>query len=155
MIKLTCEKCNTVYEINQPHPYHAGFSELGFLYCDKCTNVVIWDDYDENYKKIIGKKVFSGHFPRVENIKYKVPWGLDQDEQKAVENALKPCPCGGQFKFNNELLCPNCKHPLADSILDTIYFYELGNEIDGRKVNIWKKEPPTNKIKGSRPALSR
>lgn len=145
MIKLTCEKCKTVYDIDQPHPYHAGFSELGFLYCNKCPNVLIWNIFDPIYAEITEKKVFRGHFPKVETFEFIPPWELEPEDHKSVENALKPCPCGGQFKFENKLLCLKCQHPLAGSILDTIYYYKLGKEIYGGKTDIWKKEPLTFK----------
>jgi len=141
---LSCKKCKTEYDIDQPYPYHAGFSHLGFLYCNKCANVVEWSEYDKTYQKVAAgkeKTIYKGHFPRV-RITYKdtpVPWALPEQNQKAVENALKPCPCGGHFKFKNKLLCPKCRYPLSESILKTIYFYKLGNVIDGKKSNIWKK----------------
>ena len=65
---------------------------------------------------------------------------IEPFEHKEVEDAIKSCPCGGQFKFTNKLLCPRCKTPLSGSILDTIYFYILDKHIDGRKYNLWKKK---------------
>ena len=54
MVTLTCKSCNSIYNLNQPHPYHAGFSELGFLYCDECPTVVTWDSIlDKRYNDLI------------------------------------------------------------------------------------------------------
>jgi hypothetical protein len=72
----------------------------------------------------------------------KAPWGevvgLSKRERKKVENALRPCPCGGIFKFDNDLLCPKCKGILAKGPLEGIYVYILAQRIDGEKSSIWK-----------------
>jgi uncharacterized protein YbaR (Trm112 family) len=127
---LICKSCNNSFKINK---YHAGFSGLSFLYCDKCSNVVTWSNVlDRRYNDIIS----DSH------------WESDPHVRKLIEDKIKLCFCGGKFKFTNKLLCPNCKQPIADGILDTIYYIVLDKQLDGTKYNIWKKkdywkkEPP-------------
>ncbi len=121
---IRCKSCGSKYRLSGHWPHHAGDSEVGFLYCDKDSTVVTWSAFDERYLDVADGK--------------NSPWSLLRQEQTAVEAALKPCPCGGTFKFENKLLCPDCGAPLAESIGNTIYFYVIGERADGEEANIWK-----------------
>lgn len=118
-----CEHCGTRVAVKAR--YHAGFSDLGFLYCDKDSKVVTFNAYDPEYHRAVGCNDC-------------VPWQLTDEQQTRVEDALVPCPCGGNFLFKNPLRCPNCGKPLAKPIMKDIYFYVLDQIIDGEKVHIWK-----------------
>ncbi len=120
---LTCPSCARAFEAKQ---YHAGFSELGFLYCTTDSTVLTFSVYDKTYTDLVGEKQ---------------PWHgyLTAAERQAVENALVSCPCGGRFVFGSPLRCPNCGARLADSSQKTIYFYVTGLWMDGEKTNVWKR----------------
>jgi hypothetical protein len=121
---LICDSCRKLYMVEV---YHAGFSQIGFLYCDKDSTVVTWGPItDITYYMLVGKKL---------------PWSLDRKEQAVVEDALKPCPCGGRFRFDNNLRCPSCGEPLSGGMSkQNIYMHILDRHIDGEKVDIWKSD---------------
>jgi hypothetical protein len=125
MASIECASCGSEFTLNQNHPYHAGFSDMGFLYCDKDTTVVTWNDItDTIYRELVGTKA---------------PWALTVEQKETVENALKSCPCGGEFKFRNPLRCPKCNATMKEGISEeSIYVYILGVWIDGEITNIWK-----------------
>jgi hypothetical protein len=73
----TCSHCGNTFDY---HQYHAGFSGVGYMYCDVDETVLTWSAYSPIYRKLIDRKV---------------PWALDEEEQTRVERALKPCPNWG------------------------------------------------------------
>jgi undecaprenyl-diphosphatase len=122
---LSCKSCGSTYGLSGHWPRHAGDHEVGFLYCDRDPTVVTWSAFDERYLDV------------ADNIS--TPWNLSVFSQTPVEAALKPCPCGGRFKFENRLLCPDCRAILAENMENTIYFYIIGEHVDGEEVNIWEE----------------
>ena len=122
---LECPSCRRAIEARQPYPYHAGFSDIGFLYCDKNSDVVTWSTYDETFTKLVGDVV---------------PWGLDEGAQRKIEGAVIDCPCGGKFRFENPLRCPFCKAVVRPR--GTIYFYIIGQRIDGDREIVWRESTP-------------
>lgn len=118
---IQCPSCGRFPSIK--HVYHAGFSNSGFLYCDRCTNVLVFSSFDPNFESIVGKK----H-----------PWTLNEEERRAVERALVDCPCGGKFSFENPLRCPHCNASVRGPLFETIYYNVVGQVLDGDKQNVWK-----------------
>jgi len=103
-VKLRCRSCGRSTEAIHDHPYHAGFSDVCFLYCDRESSVVTFSVYDPTYESLSnGKVAWDGR--------------LNTVERRRVEENLLPCPCGGRFSFENPLRCPHCGAALADSIL--------------------------------------
>ncbi len=127
-LKLICSSCHRVLEAKQDHPYHAAFSDQGFLYCDKDSTVLVFSSFDKMFEMLVGPG--------------KHPWTLDNKKRRIVENALINCPCGGRFAFNNPLRCPECGNVISGTLLETVYYYVLGQLVDGEKERIWREPRP-------------
>jgi hypothetical protein len=121
---INCPKCRQTFSIPQKWPYHAGFGNLGVYYCDSCPNLVTFSSFDPRYQAIVGKKLH--------------PWTLRADKAQKVERLLKPCPCGGRFRYTAEPRCPLCNETIRSVLPASIYFIETGKRIDSEKENIWK-----------------
>ena len=112
--------------------YHAGFNDVGFFYCDNDPTVLTFSAYDESYKKLISNKK---------------PWApraggdLTKHEQRLIERHLRPCPCGGRFRFQNKPRCPSCGSSI-ERLVDSIHYIVLQKKIDGDKSNVWKDIHP-------------
>ncbi len=128
---VKCRQCDSTYPVK--HTYHAGFSELGFLYCDRDTTVVTFSTWDKVFERLRGE------------LGAKHPWVLGdkalREDVRHIESHLIRCPCGGKFSFGNRLLCPNCRGVLSEPISKTIYFIVLDRWIDGEKESIWQVPP--------------
>ena len=120
---LICPNCQEEIRLRQKHFYHSGFSNLGFLYCDKGSSTLKFGSYNPNYQRIVG---------------HKHPWTLTVEEKAKLENLLAPCKCGGRFRFSAPPLCPFCQASLASLLPDSIYFIEIGETIDADQDNsVW------------------
>jgi hypothetical protein len=117
-MKITCPNCGRVINLRQKSLYHAGFSNMGFLYCDTCPSILEFSTFNPNYTRIVGDK----H-----------PWMLNEEEKRLLEEHLAPCPRGGHFRFDAYPHCPYCNNSLASLIPDNIHFLEIGDVIDGDK----------------------
>jgi len=62
--EIQCKSCGATLAAER---YHAGFSDVGFLYCDKDSTILTWSAYDPDFDKVVGEK--------------KVPWGLTEEER--------------------------------------------------------------------------
>ena len=124
-MKLTCPHCTKEIRLRQKYPYHAGFSNLGFLYCDSCTAILKFGSYNRNYVRIVGDK----H-----------PWMLSSGEKRQVEEHLKPCFCGGRFQFDAYPRCPQCGQELQSLLPDALHFLEIGKVVDADKEEgVWEE----------------
>ena len=120
--KTLCPHCK--HTVTFRGPYHAGFSNQGFLYCDQDSTLLIFDAYNRHYERIIPNK----H-----------PWMLTQREKRLVEGNLQPCSCGGNFKFDSKPRCPHCKGEIK-SLSDPIHYVVIGKEVNGNKTLAWRRE---------------
>jgi len=121
---LNCPHCHKVIHLKQKYPYHAGFSNQGFIYCDSCPNIFEFHSYNQSYISVLGKHIH--------------PWSLSSSEKKKVEDNLKPCPCGGYFRFNAYPRCPHCNNNIQSLLPDKIHFIEFGKVIDADKdESVW------------------
>lgn len=120
---IKCPKCHQTFQVNQKYAYHAGFSNVGFLYCDACPNLVVLSSFNPRYAEIVGKV----H-----------PWMLNFYKKWRVERQLKTCTCGGHFRFSAPPRCPLCKESIPSILPDSIHFIETGKCFDGEKESIWK-----------------
>ena len=100
---IKCGSCGHANIFNQPYPYHAGFSDQGFLYNDAGHLTLTWSCYDPAFERIVGGKN---------------PWTLTLAEQQKVEDALLPAPSGGRWRFSNPARCLNCSSEISGPIID-------------------------------------
>ncbi len=120
---ILCPSCRRVIHLEQEYPYHAGFSNQGFLYCDKDSTILLFDSYNKCFEAIVG----SVH-----------PWSLNPGQKREVEAHLKPCPCGGRFSFSNEPRCPFCGGSIQSALPSKLHYVILGSVVDGDKEDVWK-----------------
>ena len=112
---LTCPHCACTIEIEQPYPYHAGFSDEGSLYCDSCSAILVFGSYNPYYARLVPGK----H-----------PWCLTDREKRLVEAHLRACSCGGRFRFDLPPRCPECGGSLAELLGGDIYYICIGAKVD-------------------------
>ena len=68
---------------------------------------------------------------------------LTQSEKRLVESNLRPCPCGGNFKFDSKPRCPHCKAEI-EGLSDPIHYVVIAKEINGNKISAWRKNQEKN-----------
>jgi len=127
-LNITCGKCGHKNSFNQPHEYHAGFSNQGFLYNEAGNLTFVWSSFDPAYIAIVGKR----H-----------PWSLDEGDREKVEHALSPSPSGDAWKFGNPPRCLSCKNPIGQSILNTICYLQYDGSINAD--NLGRDQKPSFK----------
>ncbi len=115
MITLSCASCGQDNDFDQPHPFHAGFSNQGFLYNDGGGLTLIWSSFDPAYEAIVGKV----H-----------PWALTPDQQERLEATLSDAPSGGRWRFANPARCRRCASSISGSITETIYYLRFPGSVD-------------------------
>jgi len=107
MLTIKCRSCEHKNDFDQPYPYHAGFSNQGFLYNDAGNLTLVWSSFDTAYEAVVGKK----H-----------PWGLTAEERTLFEGALRPAPSGGSWRFINPARCMKCANAIRGPITDEISY---------------------------------
>ena len=119
---MKCKNCGRDVPLPQERPLHAGFSNVGVLYCDSHLSTLTFSTFDVKYAALVGEK----H-----------PWALSSGEKARVEEALRACPCGGRFRFDQSPKCPECR---SDLIIDLtpIYFYIVGDHVNGESEDVWR-----------------
>jgi hypothetical protein len=75
--------------------YPSPMLDCSILYCDQCANSVEVDYYDPIYNTIYMKFLVNGH------LNYR-------EFTLAIEQRLKPCNCGGHFKYASPRRCYKC-----------------------------------------------
>jgi hypothetical protein len=100
-VNVLCEACGKDNAFSQPHRYHAGFGDQGFLYNDAGTLTLVWGSYDPAYVDFIG---------RVH------PWMLTEGQRSRLEEALVPAPQGGRWRFSNPPRCIHCGSPIGEPL---------------------------------------
>ncbi|MCX5650648.1 MAG: hypothetical protein NTU45_04565 [Planctomycetota bacterium] len=124
-IHIKCDHCGN--RIEDLHAFHAGFSNRGFLYCDRFAEILEFDAFDPHFIAIVGDK----H-----------PWSLTPVEQSLVEEALEPSPRGGRFRFAASPRCPACNAPIEGLLIDRFHFIEIGDVIDADSARVWRSSVP-------------
>ena len=98
---VRCSACNHANAFAQPHAYHAGFANQGFLYSDAGTSTLVWSSFDPAYEAIVGQV----H-----------PWTLPPTTWARLEAALLPAPDGGPWRASNPPRCLSCGEPIGQPI---------------------------------------
>jgi hypothetical protein len=114
MVTVECANCREVMSFDQPHRYHAGLGNEGFLYNEAGDMTVVWSTYDEAYIAIVGDK----H-----------PWVLDAAERDAIEAVLQPSPKGDRWLFSNPPRCTTCGEPIGKPIDQDFHYLEYPGAI--------------------------
>jgi hypothetical protein len=73
---------------------HAGFSDIGYAYCDACGKTAMLSFWDKR-------------MPKLSNCPGQ------QEICAALEPFLTPCSCGGAFKWGSGPRSPHCKMQLS------------------------------------------
>lgn len=129
-MKISCPNCAAEIVVDQPYFYHAAFTDLGFMYCDRDSTVLVFSAYDKVFSSIVGEKV---------------PWALSPLEKEAVEKRVRRCPCGGRFAFDNRPRCTECGASLEKAFPSAEHYVIIAKEIDGENEDIWTREPGVEK----------
>jgi len=111
---IKCSSCNHANIFNQPYPYHAGFSDQGFLYNDAGNLTLTWSCYDPAFERVVGSKA---------------PWTLTIAQQKKLEEALLPAPSDGRWRFSNPARCLSCGEEISGPMTRSIYYLLYGGSI--------------------------
>jgi hypothetical protein len=109
-VEIPCPQCQRPNHFAQPHLYHAGFGDQGFLYDDAGHLTLTWSIYDPIFERYVGKRV---------------AWDLSAEERRPFEDALKPAPSGGRWRFENPARCLFCGAKLLDPIGPASVYYVL------------------------------
>jgi hypothetical protein len=112
---VICKKCGLENDFEQPYPYNADFTKVGFLYNDEGNLTLIWSIYDPVYEATAGEAP---------------PWDISPKKQKAFEKKLPPAPSGGRWMFKNSARCAKCGAPVSPPVTRTIYFLEFEGSIN-------------------------
>lgn len=133
-----CPTCKVRTVVDQPEPFHAGWNDEGFLYCEKCPEIVVFSSYDPFYSALVGSKQ---------------PWVLAQNEKRAVEEHIRLSSCGGRFRFGAQPRCPHCNEPLSGILPTSLHYLAIGSKIEGAAVwtNMVKPEASTSQEPKRRP----
>ncbi len=115
---IKCPQCGKPNVFNQPYPYHAAYSNQGFLYNEAGTRTLVWDSLkDPDYLGIVGP--------------YQ-PWILSKAQQEKLESMLQP-DAGGRWLFSNPARCVHCHAPIMGPMLSDSYYVVY----DGSTRGIW------------------
>lgn len=115
-----CDHCSKTFRLQS---FHAGFSDLVYLYCSRDLHTL----------------VASGYLPDAPPLLRPA----DPESVARFESRLPACSeCGGEFRYLNPLRCPHCKEPYIDfarhpGVREQEYY---GNYLYGGTLQRW--EPP-------------
>lgn len=104
---IDCKHCDRKNLFEQPYPYHAGFTDQGFLYDDAGTLTLVWSMLDP---------VLNELFPD------DPLWTLNLLHRRGFEKLLVPAPSGGRWRFRNPARCTHCGKPISDPMLRSVHY---------------------------------
>jgi hypothetical protein len=105
---MQCSACKKETVFDQLYPYHAGFSDQGFLYDDAGTLTLVFGAYDPKFASVFGRLN---------------PWTKeDEAKKREFEESLPLAPSGGRWRFTNPARCPHCRAKLSGPITECIYY---------------------------------
>ena len=104
---IDCPRCRKDNVFDQPYMYHSGFSDQGFMYSDSGHCTLVWSDYDPVIKQF---------FPPGSRFRE------DSALRERFEQALRPAPDGGRWRFTNPPRCLYCSGPISGTILQHVHY---------------------------------
>jgi hypothetical protein len=107
VLTIDCKQCGQKNRFDQPYPYHAGFTDQGFLYDDAGTLTLVWSMLDP---------VLNELFPD------QPLWTLSLLNRRRFEKLLVPAPSGGRWRFRNPARCIHCGKPISDPMLRSVHY---------------------------------
>jgi hypothetical protein len=117
---VRCPSCGEVFPVKEWWRWGGGNDDVVFLYCDKDSTLVLFDTDD------IPKKMLESS-----------PKHLSDEYQRLLEDNLKPCPCGGRFRFRVPLLCPECSGTISGGYPGAEYYFVIDRVLKGERDPIW------------------
>jgi hypothetical protein len=104
---VRCKHCGKDNIFDQPYPYHAGFTDQGFLYNDTGTLTLVWSMLDPVLIDLFSQKTL---------------WTLNSSDRRQFEKRLHPAPIGGCWRFKNPARCAYCAKPISKPMLRSIHY---------------------------------
>lgn len=117
-----CDYCQKSFRLQS---FHAGFSDLTYLYCSGGPHTLVASSYIEDAPPILGE--------------------ADMKSVARFERRLPKCnECGGSFRYMNPLLCPHCRAPFIDFARhpqerEKEYY---GNHLYGGSIQVFEESMP-------------
>jgi len=119
---VRCPTCGEVHQVKELlRPGGMGNELLVCIYCDRDPTLVVFQLDQPVPTEMLGPSSDG--------------WG--GDVERRMEERLRPCPCGGSFRFEAPLICPKCKGVLATGRRSQ-YYFAIGRVLDGGRDPIWK-----------------
>jgi hypothetical protein len=106
-LSIKCKHCGKDTLFEQPYPYHAGFTDQGFLYNDVGNLTLVWSVLDPTLDKL-----FPGQ----------PTWTLSLLKRRRFEKILLPAPDGGHWRFRNPARCFHCAKPISKPMLHSTHY---------------------------------
>jgi hypothetical protein len=106
-LALVCRRCRRQVVYDQPCPYHAGFSDQGFLYNDSGTLPLVWSVMDPLFQRLFPDDIY---------------WSRSWISRRRFETLLLPAPSGGRWRFRNPARCPHCGRPISPPMQRTPHY---------------------------------
>jgi hypothetical protein len=86
----SCEHCGGTFRYRI---IHNGFNDSAYAYCNKCSFTVLLSGWTQAAKRAALR--------------------IHQRITSDLEVLLKPCPCGGAFRYTADPKCPHCARALS------------------------------------------
>jgi hypothetical protein len=104
---IVCKKCGWETLFDQPYPYHAGFTDQGFLYNDTGTLTLVWSMLDP----VLEQRFPGNNF-----------WTLNWKDRQVFEKMLLAAPDGSRWRFRNPARCTRCSAPIMKPMLHSVHY---------------------------------
>jgi hypothetical protein len=106
-LTIQCTHCGHTNAFDQPHGYHAGFSDLGFLYNEAGDRTLVWSVYDPVFVQVVGDTN---------------PWDWSPSARARFESILPPSPTGSAWGADFPGRCLNCHEAILEPMHKYIWF---------------------------------
>jgi hypothetical protein len=112
---LTCAACGFDNLLDQPYIYHAGFSDVAFLYNVEGNRTLVWSIMDPAFTRLVGENV---------------PWSFTRRLQRQLEQALMPSPTGSAWLFSSPARCGRCSKSIGKPMMKDIHYLLFPGSVD-------------------------